>query len=82
MLEIIKLVIIWGVGLHTAVYSVYLIVTRGLIMDYNEAMKTRVTRTEAEREIKNHDALFNDFVLEYGDKPEYKGADVLNWLGY
>ena len=60
-------------------------------MDYEEACEAIVTRREAQREINKHDATFPfrssglflaEFVLEYGDKEEYHGQDVLDFLGY
>jgi len=53
-------------------------------MDLLEAMEATVTRAEAKREIGKHDVEggFNAFLIEVGDKTEYEGSEVLNWLGY
>jgi parvulin-like peptidyl-prolyl isomerase len=51
-------------------------------MDYEEACEAIVSRKMAQREIEKHSADFADFIAEYGDKPSYKGQDVLDWLGY
>ncbi len=51
-------------------------------MEYEDAMEAEVTREEARREIANHDCEFSEFLEDCGDKPEYKGSEVLNWLGY
>ncbi|WP_193389796.1 hypothetical protein [Burkholderia cepacia] len=51
---------------------------------YEEACDLMVTRAEAEAEIRKHDVDggFAAFLAEVGDKPEYEGKDVLDWLGY
>lgn len=41
-----------------------------------------VTRKEACHEIAQHGADFDEFITEVGDKQEYKGGEVLAWLGY
>ena len=51
-------------------------------MTYDEAIETIVTRGEAAAEIAAHGIDFSEFVEEYGDREEYRGADVLAWLGY
>lgn len=53
-------------------------------MDYETALTATVTRAEARREIGRHDVEggFAAFLVEVGDRSEYTGADVLNWLGY
>lgn len=51
-------------------------------MNYEEAIEATVTFTEAWDEIIKHGQSMTDFVNETGAKEEYKGAEVLNWLGY
>ena len=53
-------------------------------MVYEEAVEATVTREEARREIARHDidGTFNDFLAEVGDRAEYRGQEVLDWLGY
>ena len=51
-------------------------------MDYWDAMEATVTRTEAMREIDKHNADWPTFLEEVGDKEEYQGSEVLDWLGY
>lgn len=51
-------------------------------MDYEEASEYIVTREEARREIKLHLLSFEDFLREAGDKKEYLGHEILDWLGY
>ena len=55
-------------------------------MDYDEACAAKVTRAQALAEIAKHDIGEPDaaalFFQEVGDRPEYTGAEVLNWLGY
>lgn len=51
-------------------------------MNEQEARAATVTRQEAEREIRAHGLLFADFAQEHGTHEEYKGATVLDWLGY
>ncbi|WP_177318120.1 hypothetical protein [Burkholderia ubonensis] len=51
---------------------------------YHEACDWTVTRAEAEAEIAKHDAEggFAAFLAEVGDREEYEGKEVLDWLGY
>ena len=51
-------------------------------MDYYEACEAIVSRREVQWELEQHDATFEEFVLEYGDREEYLGKDVLDFLGY
>lgn len=52
-------------------------------MDYETAMGEMVTRSEAKAEIDGHGGEgWEMFISEVGDRAEYLGADVLNWLGY
>lgn len=53
-------------------------------MPYEEATdaQTTVSRSEAQFEIEQHGCDFDEFLRDCGDKPEYKGAEVLGWLGY
>lgn len=49
-----------------------------------DALEATVTRAEAEAEIAKHDVDggFALFLTEVGDKSEYEGREVLDWLGY
>ena len=49
-----------------------------------EALDLEVTRAEAIAEIDRHDVEGGSaaFLVEVGDKPEYIGSEVLDWLGY
>lgn len=51
-------------------------------MNYDEAHDATVSRACARREILKHGADWQEFLTEVGDKPEYVGAEVLDWLGY
>lgn len=53
-------------------------------MTYEDAMEEVVTRAEAKAEIDKHDVPggWELFLAEVGDKTEYEGSEVLNWLGY
>lgn len=59
-------------------------------MDYNEAVEATVSKNMARHEVQRHGgntlesqiAFWNDFLREIGDRQEYTGAEVLNWLGY
>ncbi|CAE6842653.1 hypothetical protein [Paraburkholderia aspalathi] len=51
---------------------------------YEDACEEIVTRAEAKAEIDKHDCEggWEGFLAEAGDRPEYEGRDVLDWLGY
>ena len=51
-------------------------------MSFEEAMNAEVSRDDARREIFRHSLDPEDFFHEVGDRPTYRGADVLEWLGY
>lgn len=51
-------------------------------VSYWEALDLTVTRDEARREIEKHECDFLEFLREVGDRPEYEGKEVLDWLGY
>ncbi|CBJ36130.1 conserved hypothethical protein (plasmid) [Ralstonia solanacearum CMR15] len=53
-------------------------------MNYYDACEWIVTRAEAKAEIDKHDCDggFAAFIAEVGDREEYTGKDVLDWLGY
>ena len=51
-------------------------------MDYREACEATVSRQEARLELEAHGAPFHEFALERGDKEEYYGYEILNFLGY
>lgn len=56
----------------------------GSHMTYHDALDAEITREEARLEIAKHDAPggFQLFLQEAGDKDEYLGHEVLDWLGY
>jgi len=41
-----------------------------------------VSRAEARREIEEHDADWDTFIEENGDRAEYWSNEVLGWLGW
>ena len=51
-------------------------------MDLREAKEAIVSRQEVRFEIEDHGGLFEEFIKERGDKQEYYGYEVLNFLGY
>ena len=51
-------------------------------MDYHDACEAIVSRQEARLELEAHGALFYEFTIERGDKDEYYGYEILNYLGY
>lgn len=52
------------------------------IDNFDDACSVVVSRAEAEAEIHKHAADFETFLAEVGDKPQYRGDEVLGWLGY
>ncbi len=57
-------------------------------MTYEQAMGATVSRSEALAEIRLHptgqgsELDISEFLIEVGDRVEYSGAEVLDWLGY
>lgn len=51
-------------------------------MTYDEAIAATVSRAEALSEVRKHGIAPAEFLEEVGDKPEYTGKEVLDWLGY
>ena len=54
-------------------------------MSYDDACEVMVSREQARREIAKHGQGaegFAEFLADVGDKPEYEGREVLDWLGY
>lgn len=53
-------------------------------LSYEDACEEIVTRAQAEVEIARHDCEggFRAFLAEVGDRAEYQGKEVLDWLGY
>lgn len=65
-------------------------------MGYEDAVRSYVTAKQARAEIARHDACgdcaehgndghataWGAFVCEHGERETYRGADVLDWLGY
>jgi len=51
-------------------------------MTYDEAIDTTITRTTAKREVLRHGCSWAEFLHDVGDREEYQGHEVLDWLGY
>jgi len=51
-------------------------------MTFEEAMDAIVTKAEAAAEIRRHYQDPADFFSEAGERDEYQGSEVLEWLGY
>lgn len=51
-------------------------------MNFQEALKAKVTKEQARIEIEKHNLNFAEFVQEKGDKEFYSGKVVLFWMGY
>lgn len=48
----------------------------------NDAREAVVSRSQAIAEVLRHHCDHLEFLSECGDKDEYLGSEVLNWLGY
>lgn len=51
-------------------------------MLYEESLLATVTKAQAIREVRAHGIDFEEFLAEVGNKKEYLGKEVLDWLGY
>lgn len=51
-------------------------------MNYDEACEAEVSKARALAEIARHGCDAADFLADVGDRAVYRGADILNWLGY
>jgi hypothetical protein len=51
-------------------------------MTFEEAMDAIVTKAEAEAEIRRHSQDPAEFFADIGERAEYDGSEVLEWLGY
>lgn len=51
-------------------------------MEYNEAVGATVSQAQARAEVKRHSCEWSEFVADVGDKAQYSGQEVLDWLGY
>ncbi len=51
-------------------------------MTESDARRAIVSPSEAQGEIEGHGHAWAAFVADYGDQDEYRGIDVLEWLGY
>lgn len=51
-------------------------------MTFDDAVESTGTREEAINEVILHYGTSEEFLIEVGDKPEYSGREVLEWLGY
>lgn len=52
------------------------------IGNYLDAREAILTKADAIREAKRHDATECDLLAHLGDNEFYNGAAVLDWLGY
>jgi hypothetical protein len=51
-------------------------------MSYLEALEANITKAEAIQEIRKHSLDPAEFFAEVGERDEYIGEEILNWLGY
>lgn len=51
-------------------------------MTFDEAMDAIATKAEAAAEIRKHYQDPREFFAEVGERDEYQGSEVLEWLGY
>jgi hypothetical protein len=51
-------------------------------MDYSEALAASISIHDAKEEVLKHGLSWRDFLQDIGEKEEYVGEEVLNWLGY
>lgn len=51
-------------------------------MTYDEAIDSIISKIQARTEIELHGHSWVDFIKDIGDREEYTGAEVLDWLGY
>jgi len=51
-------------------------------MTYEEAMEAIVSKAAAMAEIRRHDHDPVEFFSEVGERDEYQGSEILEWLGY
>ncbi len=51
-------------------------------MSEEDARRAVVSPTVARREVELHGHAWAAFVADYGLQGEYRGIDVLEWLGY
>lgn len=58
-----------------------LIPSHGL-SDYDSAREAVLTRAQVESLVKQHQVAQSDFDTDAGVHPLYRGAEVLDWLGY
>ncbi len=54
----------------------------GTEMTYEEAMEAVVSKAAAIAEIRGHDQDPVEFFAEVGERDEYQGSEILEWLGY
>lgn len=53
-----------------------------VVYSYSDACEMTITRAEAEAEVRRHDGNFAEFLADVGDREEYEGREILDWLGY
>ena len=51
-------------------------------MNYDDAMAATVSFDEARSEIEAHGFMMVEFTDDVGAADRYRGADILDWLGY
>jgi hypothetical protein len=47
-----------------------------------DAREATLTREQAINEVAAHDASIEEFLEDVGDRSEYEGYEILDWLGY
>lgn len=50
--------------------------------NYEYACEAILTREEALAQVRQHQVSVDEFLQDVGDKPYYRGKEVLDWLGY
>ena len=51
-------------------------------MNYSEALEASISINDAREEVIRHGLNWQDFLQDIGEKEEYLGEEILNWLGY
>jgi len=51
-------------------------------MTYEEAMEVIVSKAAAIAEIRRHEQDHVEFFAEVGERDEYQGSEILEWLEY
>ena len=51
-------------------------------MNYSEALEASISIHDAKEEVLRHGLSWQDFLQDIGEKEEYLGEEILNWIGY